>query len=185
MSLCRLLVPALDSGCGLCITDKRREKYLGKFFSHLPFKEAKCKRKKRPLHWGYSRATSTEDSLWEGCEFCSAIAIGTGRILMKSSTSAWEGHGRMDNSVPAGNWAHVAAGGIQGLPAQIGCISHMWGPKVVFWIIQSRERGWGCFWMLTMPPWLNCPMGKGKVILGNWCGNEPWSLHSCSSKEMI
>lgn len=50
MSLCRLLVPAVDSGCGLCIADKRREKYLGKFFEHLPFKEVKCKGKKKPLH---------------------------------------------------------------------------------------------------------------------------------------
>lgn len=90
MSLCRLLVPAVDSGCGLCVTDKRREKYLGKFFEHLPFKEAKCERKKKTsaLCCGYSRATSTEDSLWEGCEFCSTLATGTGRILMKSSTSA-------------------------------------------------------------------------------------------------
>lgn len=50
MSLCRLLVPAVDSGCGLCFADKRREKYLGKFFERLSLKEAKCKRKKKPLH---------------------------------------------------------------------------------------------------------------------------------------
>lgn len=32
------------------ITDKRREKYLGKFFENLPFKKAKSKRQKKPLH---------------------------------------------------------------------------------------------------------------------------------------
>lgn len=50
MSLCRLLVPAVVSGCSLCFAYKRREKYLGKFSEHLSFKEAKCKRKKKPLH---------------------------------------------------------------------------------------------------------------------------------------
>lgn len=38
----------LDAVC--TFADKKREKYLGKFFEHLPFKEAKCKGKKKLLH---------------------------------------------------------------------------------------------------------------------------------------
>lgn len=176
MSLCRLLVPAVDSGCGLCITDKRREKYLGKFFEHLPFKEAKCERKKKTLHCAVDTAEPQALRIVYGkvVSFALHLQLALEEYWWRAPLVPWEGHGRKDNSVPAGRWAHIAAGRIQGLPAKIGCICHIWSPKVVFWIIESREKDWGCFWVLTVPPWLNCPMGKGKVILGNWCGNEPW-----------
>lgn len=176
MSLCRLLVPAVDSGYGLCITDKRREKYLGKFFAHLPFKEAKCKRKKKPLHCAEDTAEPQPLRIvyWKVVSFALQLQLALEEYWWRAPLVPWDGHGRRDNSVPAGSWAHTARGGIQGLPAQTDCICHIWSPKVIFWVIESRERGWGCFWVLTMPPWLNCPMGKGKVIPGNWCRNEPW-----------
>lgn len=64
------------------------------FLNCLSFKEVKCKGKKKSpaLLWEYCRATAIEDGLWEGCEFCSVTAAGTGGILMKNSSMgrAWK-----------------------------------------------------------------------------------------------